>query len=89
MISTEEEVLEALPAERSYEPEAEVVRIDEKRYIIEQVMSLPFSESQAIYLYYYQNMKIDDIAYIMEISRSTVKRYLKTGKERLKKLLTV
>ncbi len=89
VISTEEDILEALPAARSYEPEVEVVRVDEKRYIIEQIMSLPFSESQAIYLYYYQNMKIDDIAYIMEISRSTVKRYLKTGKERLKKLLTI
>lgn len=68
--------------------EDQVVMKDEKEYILKQVLSLPYSESQAIFLHYYQNMKIDQIAYLMEISQSSVKRYLASGKKRLAKLLT-
>lgn len=67
--------------------ESQIVRVDEKEYILQQVMALPFSESQAIFLYYYKEMKIDQIAYMMEISRSSVKRYLASGKKRLAQLL--
>lgn len=69
--------------------ENQVVRVDEREYILKQVMALPFSESQAIFLHYYKNMKIEQIAYMMEISKSSVKRYLASGKKRLAKLLAV
>ena len=42
-------------------PESVTIRVDENDYILRQVMSLPFSESQAILFKYYDNMKIDDI----------------------------
>jgi predicted transcriptional regulator len=32
-------------------------------------------------------MKIDDIAKLMDISRSSVKRYLKSGQDKLSKLI--
>lgn len=67
--------------------ESQVILVDEKEYIMQQVLALPFSESQAIFLHYYKNMKIDQIAYMMEISKSSVKRYLASGKERLSRLL--
>lgn len=70
-------------------PEDQVIDIDNKEYIIQQVMALPYSESQVILLHYYKNMKLEDIAYLMEISRSTVKRYLASGKERLAKSISV
>lgn len=68
--------------------ENQVVQVDENAYILQQVLALPFSESQAIFLHYYKNMKIDQIAYMMEISKSSVKRYLASGKKRLAKSLS-
>ena len=68
-------------------PEEVVVDADDKKYLLQQVMALPYSESQVIMLYYYKKMKIDDIAYIMDVSRSTVKRYLDSGKKRLAQLV--
>lgn len=68
-------------------PESVTVRVDENEYILRQVMSLPFSESQAILFRYYDNMKIDQIANLMGISRSSVKRYLKSGQEKLSQLI--
>lgn len=68
-------------------PEQQVVKVDQEEYIIRQVMSLPFSESQAILLRYYNNMKIDEIAKLLDCSRSTVKRYIKNGQERLRTLI--
>ncbi len=74
-----------LPAEANAadQPENIVVRIDEKNFIIQKIMGLPFSESQVIILHYYNEMKIDDIASLLDISRSSVKRYLASGREKL------
>ncbi len=68
-------------------PERQVIRVDQQEYILRQVMSLPFSESQAILLRYYNNMKIDEIAKFLDCSRSTVKRYIRNGQDRLKSLI--
>ena len=64
-------------------PEEQVVNVDSSNYLLQQVMSLPYSESQAIFLHYYKQLKIDEIAYLLETSRSTVKRYIASGKKRL------
>lgn len=70
-------------ASAATQPEDIVIRIDEKNFIIQKVMGLPFTESQVIILHYYNEMKIDDIARLLEISRSSVKRYLNSGREKL------
>lgn len=71
-------------------PENQIMlKVDEHEFLLQQVLSLPFSESQAIFLHYYKGIKIDQIAYMMEISKSSVKRYLASGKKRLAELLTV
>ena len=70
-------------------PEDQVVQVDNSEYILQQVLALPYSESQVVLLHYYKNMKIDDIAYIMDISRSSVKRYLASAKSRLATSLAV
>lgn len=72
---------EALGEETS--PESRVMRADEQEYLIKQVLALPFSESQAILLRYFRNMKIQDIARMMQISQSSVKRYIKNGQKLL------
>ena len=68
-------------------PESEVIKIDEQEYIINQIMQLPFTESQTIFLHYYKNMTLDDIADLLEMSRSSVKRHLKNGKKMLEQAL--
>lgn len=71
----------------SSNPETAVINVDSREYIMNQILKLPFTESQVIILKYYQNMKIDEIAKLMDISKSSVKRYLSSGKSRLEKIL--
>lgn len=66
-----------------YSPESESIRVDQKNYIIKQVTALPFPESQLIILRYYRDMKIDDIADAMNMSQSSVKRHLNSGRHML------
>lgn len=68
-------------------PEEHVIRIDQKDFIIRQVLSLPFTESQIITLRYYNNLTIKAIADLMEMSQSSVKRYLSKGRRKLEALL--
>ncbi len=68
-------------------PEDFAVKQDQQEYIVRQVMALPFSESQAILLRYFRNMKLEEIADMMGISQSSVKRYLNSGREKLAKQL--
>ena len=72
---------------RDANPEDYLIEIDQKEFIIRQVLSLPFTESQVIILRYYNNMKLADIARLMDMSRSSVKRYLNSGKKKLEQLL--
>lgn len=69
------------------DPETVIIQIDSREYIINQVLKLPFTEAQVIILKYYQNMKQDEIAHLMDISRSSVKRYLSSGLKRLENML--
>lgn len=64
-------------------PEDRIIQEDEQAYVIKQIMALPFSESQAILLRYYRNMKLGEIAKMMDISQSSVKRYLNNGRRML------
>lgn len=47
---------------------------------------LPFQEKQIIVLKFFNDMKLDDIAKTLGISRSTVKRYLQSAKDRLREM---
>lgn len=67
--------------------EDEVVDVDSRKYIMKQVLNLPLSESQVILMKYYQDLTLDEIAEAMNISRSSVKRHLKRGRERLARML--
>ena len=67
------------------DPELLAIQADQEEHLIKQIMSLPFSESQTIILRYYRNMKIEEIAKMMDISVSSVKRYLQSGRNMLAK----
>lgn len=83
-ISTEDEL--NIP-DSSKDPELQVIKVDEQEYLLKQILKLPFSESQVITLKYINNMTLFDIADLLGISRSSVKRYLASGKNRLARLL--
>lgn len=68
-------------------PEKSVIQVESKEYLMSQILKLPFTESQVILMKYYQNLKLDEIAQLMDISRSSVKRYLNSGRKRLAKVL--
>lgn len=70
-------------------PEDVIIEIDSQEYIINQILKLPFTEAQVIILKYYQNMKHDEIAQLMDISRSSVNRYLTSGRKRLSKTIQI
>ncbi len=65
-------------------PEDAFIVVEQQRYILDQVMDLPPLEAEAIILRYYKNMKVDDCARLMNVSKSTVKRYINRGLEHLK-----
>ncbi|MDD5823989.1 MAG: RNA polymerase sigma factor [Firmicutes bacterium] len=77
----------ALHADMSDNPESIVVQIDEEQFIARQVLDLPFSESQALLLRYYNNLTIEETAEIMGCSKSSVKRYTASGLNRLRVIL--
>lgn len=68
-------------------PEDIAVQSDSREYIMNQILKLPFTEAQVIILKFYQNLKHDEIADLMDISRSSVKRYLNSGKKHLATVL--
>jgi RNA polymerase sigma-70 factor (ECF subfamily) len=51
------------------------------------VSRLPEKYSTVIYLHYYEDIKVNDIAKILKISPSAVKLRLKRGREKLKNIL--
>lgn len=85
--SLEADILDLPTSSGTYNPEDSFIRIESKEYIMNQILKLPFTESQVILLKYYQSMKHDEIAKLMDISRSSVKRYLQSGRERLAQVL--
>ena len=64
-------------------PELQTMKNDEQERLLRQVYQLPFSESQVILLRYFRGMKLEEIAQILDISLSSVKRYLKSGQNKL------
>ena len=72
--------------QRNINPEDLVVRIDSKEYIMNQILKLPFTEAQVVILNY-QELKVGEIARLMDMSRSSVNRYLSSGKTHLEKIL--
>lgn len=71
----------------SHNPEERVESEDEITRLKEAVLSLPFNEQQVIVMRYYNDLKLEEIADALSISRSSVKRYLISARERLARTL--
>lgn len=82
------ELLDLLRDELSdHNPEAHSEMQIETEIVQSAVDHLPFHERQVIVMRYYNEMKLEEIADAMQISRSSVKRYLQSGRDRLEVLL--
>lgn len=68
-------------------PESTFQKKDEYVRLNQALDSLPFNEKQVIRMRYYNEMKLEDIAAAMDISRSSVKRYIASGQEKLRTLM--
>ena len=68
-------------------PEARYQKKDETTRVNEALEQLPFNERQVLIMRFYNDMKLEEIAAAMDISRSSVKRYIASGEEKLKKIL--
>ena len=71
----------------THDPEDRAVKQDSEDQLVREVLKLPFSESQAIILRYFRNMKLEEMADMMDISLSSVKRYLESAKKKLQRHL--
>lgn len=69
-----------------HNPEDVYERNDEINKLHAAIDELPFHEKQVIVMRYYNEMKLEEIAKALSISRSTVKRYLQNAKDKLSKL---
>ena len=67
--------------------EDRVVNVEKRKYLVNQILNLPFTESQCILLKYYQNKTTAEIADLLDISKSSVKRYTAKALGRLKNIL--
>lgn len=57
---------------------------EQSRIILEEIYKLPKKYLDVIVLYYYQDLKIEEISKILKITQSAVKSRLKRAKEKLK-----
>lgn len=59
----------------------------DRLYITDQIRRLPSKHKAAIYLFYYENMSVNEIAETMQEKPNTVLSYLNRGRKKLAKLL--
>ncbi|UGB28701.1 sigma-70 family RNA polymerase sigma factor [Metabacillus sp. B2-18] len=64
--------------------EQTLIQKDEDHRLVSAVMNLPIKYREVIYLYYYEELLIKEIALLIEKKESTVKTRLKRAKELLK-----
>ena len=64
--------------------EQHVLELSDNRLLGQAVLDLPVKYREIIILYYYKELKIDEIAGLLSFSENTVKTRLKRGREKLK-----
>lgn len=65
--------------------EQTVIQNDEDHRLASAVMKLPIKYREVIYLFYFEELSIKDIAMVIEVKENTIKTRLRRAKELLKK----
>lgn len=82
------EILEIVKDDNPFSnPESQMQNKDEYRRLYNALSCIPFQEKQVLVMRFFNDMKLEEIAAAMDISRSSVKRYIASGEENLKKLM--
>jgi len=87
-IVVSEEQIRNIPSHEK-EVEKQVIQRYEDKELIHMVMSLPDTYREVIYLYYFEELSIKEIAYLTSVNQNTIKTRLKRAKEILKESLEV
>lgn len=74
------------PSGEILNPEDAAVQVEGQDFILRQILSLPFTESQVVILKYYNGLKIREIARLMHMKSRLVKHYLDSGCRKLQQL---
>lgn len=81
----EDELLSLVTDDReTSSPESLALRNDESERLAKAIEQLHPDEKQCIVMKYYRNMKLEDIADALGLSRSTVKRYIASAEANLR-----
>ena len=79
---------ENIPSDSATDNPEDIYQNKEKQARINDAINmLPFHEKEVIIMRYYNNMKLEEIANSIDMSLSSVKRYLISAQKKLKKLL--
>jgi len=85
---TDDEIISQILDPKDYNnPEVNTQKKMEYKRLHEALEKLPFKEQQAIKMKYFNGMKLEDIATTLGTSRSSVKRYIASGEELLRRSL--
>lgn len=68
-------------------PENLFIQSDENAFITEMVLSLPVKYREAILLFYYENLSIEEISKMLKTNKNTIKSRLKRARELLRNIL--
>lgn len=60
---------------------------EERTYVTTQLFALPLPYREVIYFYYYEELKIKDIAFVLDVPENTVKTRLRKARSLLKDAL--
>jgi RNA polymerase sigma-70 factor, ECF subfamily len=71
---------------RGNDPQNQALYKEISRELHRKLLSLPVKYREVLFLFYYEGLKISEIAECLEININTAKTRLKTGKEKLQKL---
>ena len=66
-------------------PDDYAVKEEDRKAVMEIIDSLPSRQKEVIILCYYDNMSVNEIASIMNVSQPAVSRYLKLAREKIRK----
>ena len=66
-----------------HNPEGQYADNEEKVMVRNAIEALPFNERQVIVMRYFNNMKLEEIASALNCSRSSVKRYLISARDKI------
>ncbi|WP_407652072.1 sigma-70 family RNA polymerase sigma factor [Aquibacillus koreensis] len=67
--------------------EIEVVLRERERWIAERILALPIKLRECIVLFYYEELRIEEIAELLNINQNTVKSRLYRARQKLKTLI--